>query len=213
VFLRDIVPIASIIRQSQVMLANPSVPATTIPELIAYARANPGRITMGSAGIGSFGHLAGELFRMMTGVDLVHVPYRGAAPALTDLLGGQVLISFVGITGSIEYIRTGKLRALGVTTATRLDVLPDIPTVGEFVPGYEATDFFGIGAPKGTPAEIVDKLNREINAALAERELKARLADQGGTVVASSSADFAKLIAQETEKWGKVVRFAGIKVE
>jgi tripartite-type tricarboxylate transporter receptor subunit TctC len=213
VFLRDIVPVASIIRQSQVMLANPSVPATTIPELIAYASANPGKITMGSAGIGSFGHLAGELFRMMTGVDLVHVPYRGAAPALTDLLGGQVLISFVGITGSIEYIRTGKLRALGVTTATRLDVLPDIPTVGELVPGYEATDFFGIGAPKGTPAEIVDKLNREINAALAERELKARLADQGGTVVASSSADFAKLIAQETEKWGKVVRFAGIKVE
>ncbi|HEY6256409.1 MAG TPA: tripartite tricarboxylate transporter substrate binding protein [Xanthobacteraceae bacterium] len=213
VFLRDIVPVASIIRQSQVMLANPAVPAKTIPEFIAYAKANPGKITMASAGIGSFGHLAGELFRMTTGVDLVHVPYRGAAPALTDLLGGQVLISFVGIAGSIEYVRSGKLRAFAVTTATRLDVLPDIPTVAEFVPGYEATDFFGIGAPKNAPAEIIEKLNREINAALAEPDLKARLADQGGTVVASSSADFAKLIAEETEKWGKVVRFAGIKVE
>jgi tripartite-type tricarboxylate transporter receptor subunit TctC len=213
VFLRDIVSVASIIRQSQVVLANPSVPAKTIPEFIAYAKANPGQITMASAGIGSFGHLAGELFRMMTGVDLVHVPYRGAAPALTDLLGGQVLISFVGITGSIEYIRTGKLRALAVTTATRLDVLPDIPTVAEFVPGYEATDFFGIGAPKNTPTEIVERLNKEINAALAELDLRARLADQGGTVVMSSSADFGKLIAEETEKWGKVVRFAGIKVE
>jgi tripartite-type tricarboxylate transporter receptor subunit TctC len=150
---------------------------------------------------------------MMTGVDLVHVPYRGAAPALTDLLGGQVMISFVGITGSIEYIRSGKLRAFAVTTATRLEVLPDIPAVAEFVPGYEATDFFGIGAPKNTPAEIVEKLNKEINAALAEPELMARLSDQGGTVVASSSADFGKLIAEETEKWGKVVRFAGIKVE
>jgi tripartite-type tricarboxylate transporter receptor subunit TctC len=213
VFLRDIVPVASIIRQSQVMLANPTVPAKTVPAFIAYAKANPGKITMASAGIGSFGHLAGELLRMMTGVDLVHVPYRGAAPALTDLLGGQVMISFVGITGSIEYIRSGKLRAFAVTTATRLEVLPDIPAVAEFVPGYEATDFFGIGAPKNTPAEIVEKLNKEINAALAEPELMARLSDQGGTVVASSSADFGKLIAEETEKWGKVVRFAGIKVE
>jgi tripartite-type tricarboxylate transporter receptor subunit TctC len=213
VFLRDIVPVASIIRQSQVMLANPTIPAKTVPAFIAYAKANPGKITMASAGIGSFGHLAGELLRMMTGVDLVHVPYRGAAPALTDLLGGQVMISFVGITGSIEYIRSGKLRAFAVTTATRLEVLPDIPAVAEFVPGYEATDFFGIGAPKNTPAEIVEKLNKEINAALAEPELMARLSDQGGTVVASSSADFGKLIAEETEKWGKVVRFAGIKVE
>jgi tripartite-type tricarboxylate transporter receptor subunit TctC len=213
VFLRDIVPVASIIRQSQVMLANPTIPAKTVPAFIAYAKANPGKITMASAGIGSFGHLAGELLRMMTGVDLVHVPYRGAAPALTDLLGGQVMISFVGITGSIEYIRTGKLRAFAVTTATRLEVLPDIPAVAEFVPGYEATDFFGIGAPKNMPAEIVEKLNKEINAALAEPELMARLSDQGGTVVASSSADFGKLIAEETEKWGKVVRFAGIKVE
>jgi tripartite-type tricarboxylate transporter receptor subunit TctC len=213
VFLRDIVPVASIIRQSQVMLANPTIPAKTVPAFIAYAKANPGKITMASAGIGSFGHLAGELLRMMTGVDLVHVPYRGAAPALTDLLGGQVMISFVGITGSIEYIRSGKLRAFAVTTATRLEVLPDIPAMAEFVPGYEATDFFGIGAPKNTPPEIVEKLNKEINAALAEPELMARLSDQGGTVVASSSADFGKLIAEETEKWGKVVRFAGIKVE
>ena len=213
VFLRDIAPVASLIRQPQVLLANPSLPARTVPELIAYAKANPGKITMASAGIGSIGHLVGELFKMMAGVDLVHVPYRGAGPALTDLLGGQVLISFAGIAGSIEYVRTGKLRALAVTTATRSEALPDVPTVGEFVPGYEAGDWLGIGAPKNTPAEIVDRLNREINAALADPKIKARFADLGGTPLALTPADFGKLLADETEKWGKVIRAANIKPE
>ena len=192
-------------------MVNPSVPAKTVPEFIAYAKANPGKLNMSSGGNGTSQHVAGELFKMMTGVDLVHVPYRGAAPALTDLLGGQVQVMFPGMPGSIEYIRAGKLRALAVTTETRSEALPDIPTVGDFVPGYEASQWFGVGAPKNTPIEIIDKLNKEINAGLADPKIKARLADLGGTLLAGSPADFGKLIADETEKWGKVVKFAGIK--
>ena len=213
VFLRDISPVASLIWQPQIMLANPSVTAKTVPELIAYAKANPGKITMASAGIGSTGHLVGEFFKWTAGVDLVHVPYRGAGPALTDLLGGQVLTSFAGIAGSIEYIRTGKLRALAVTTATRSEALPDVPTVGEFVPGFAAGDWLGIGAPRNTPPEIIDQLNEEIAAALADPKIKARFADLGGTTLALTPAEFGKLIAGETEKWAKVIRAANIKPE
>ena len=193
------------------MVVNPSVPAKTVPEFIAYAKANPGKINMASAGSGSPPHLAGELFKMMTGIDMVHVPYRGAAPALTDLIAGQVQVMFGTLPSSIEHIRAGKLRALAVTTAARSDALPDVPTVGEFVPGYEASAWYGIGAPKDTPAEIVDKLNKEINAALADPKIKARLADLGGTALTGSPADFGKLIAEETEKWAKVIRTANIK--
>ncbi|HYS90592.1 MAG TPA: tripartite tricarboxylate transporter substrate binding protein [Bradyrhizobium sp.] len=210
-FIRDIAPIATIIRQPQVMLVNPSFPAKTVPEFIAYAKANPGKINMASAGNGTGPHVAGELFKMMTGVDMIHVPYRGGGPALTDLLAGRVQVMFLGPVGSIEYIRAGKLRALAVTTATRSDALPDIPTVGEFVPGYESSSWFGVGAPKNTPAEIVERLNKEINAALADPKMKARFADMGATVFASSPADFGGLMAEETEKWAKVVKFAGIK--
>jgi tripartite-type tricarboxylate transporter receptor subunit TctC len=213
VFLRDIAPVASLIRQPQVMLANPSVAAKTVPELIAYAKANPGKITMASAGIGSTGHLVGEFFKMTAGVDFVHVPYRGAGPALTDLLGGQVLTSFAGIAGSIEYVRTGKLRALAVTTATRSEALPEIPTVGEFVPGFEAGDWLGMGAPRNTPPEIIDRLNAEIAAALADPKIKARFADLGGTTLALTPAQFGKLVADETEKWAKVIRAANIRPE
>ncbi|HEY2135358.1 MAG TPA: tripartite tricarboxylate transporter substrate binding protein [Xanthobacteraceae bacterium] len=213
VFLRDIAPVAGLTRQPQILLASPSLAANNVPELIAYAKANPGKITMASAGIGSMGHLTGELFKIMAGVDFVHVPYRGAGPALTDLLGGQVQISFAGIAGSIEYIRSGKLRALAVTTTARAQGLPDVPTVGEFVPGYEASDWVGVGAPKNTPAEIVDKLNREIAAALADPQLKARFANFGGTAFALTPAAFGKLLADETEKWGKVIRTAGIRAE
>ncbi len=212
-FIRDIAPVATIIRSPGVMLVNPSFPAKTVPEFIAYAKANPGRINMASPGNGTAPHVAGELFKMMAGVDMVHVPYRGAAPALTDLLGGQVQVMFLGSVGSIEYVRTGKLRALAVTTATRSEALPDIPTVGDFVPGYESSAWFGVGAPKGTPAEIVDKLNKEINAGLADPKMKARLADLGGMVLAGSPADFGKLIAAETEKWAKVVKFSGAKAD
>ncbi len=211
-FIRDIAPVAAISREPQIMLVNPSVPARTVPEFIAYARANPSKISMASSGIGSITHLIGELFKMMAGVDMVHVPYRGTAPALTDLLGGQVEVMFAPCP-SIEHIRGGKLRALAVTTAKRSEELPDIPTVDDFVPGYEASVWLGIGAPKNTPAEIVDKLNKEINAGLADPKMKARLADLGGTVLAGSPADFGKLIADETEKWGKVIKFAGIKPE
>jgi tripartite-type tricarboxylate transporter receptor subunit TctC len=212
-FIRDIVPVAGITRDHIVMVVNPSVPAKTVPEFIAYAKAAPGKINMASGGNGAPSHIAGELFKMMAGVNIVHVPYRGAAPALTDLLGGQVQVYFVPMPSSIEYIRTGKLRALAVTTATRADALPDIPTVGEFVPGYEASTWYGVGVPKNTPAEIVDKLNKEINAALADPKVKARLADLGGMVLTGPPADFGKLIADETEKWGKVVKFAGLKAE
>jgi len=213
VFLRDIAPVGSLIRQPQIMLANPSVMTKTVPELIAYAKANPGKITMASAGVGSAGHLVGELFKMMAGVDFVHVPYRGAGPALADLLGGQVMISFAGIAGSIEYIRAGKLRALAVTTATRSQALPDVPTVGEFVPGFEAGDWLGVGVPRNTPAAIVDKLNGEIAMALADPKIKARFADLGGTPLALTPAAFGKLLADETEKWAKVIRAAHIKPE
>jgi len=210
-FIRDIAPVATIIRQPLIMLVNPSFPAKTVPEFIAYAKANSGKINMASPGTGTGPHVAGELFKMMTGVDMVHVPYRGGGPALTDLLGGQVQVTFIGAVASIEYIRTGKLRPLAVSTATRSEALPDIPTVGDFVPGYEASSWFGVGAPRGTPAEIVDKLNREINAALADPKMKARLSDLGGMVFAGSPADFGKLIAAETEKWAKVIKFSGAK--
>ena len=212
-FIRDIAPVAGIMRAPNVMVVNPSFPAKTVPEFIAYAKANPGKINMASAGNGTRAHVAGELFKMMTGVNMVHVPYRGAAPALTDLIGGQVQVMFDTMPSSIEHIRAGKLRALAVTTATRSEALPDMPTVGEFVPGYEASAWYGVGAPKDTPAEIVDKLNKEINAALADPKIKARLADLGGTVLPGSPADFGKLIADETEKWGKVIRAANIKAE
>ena len=213
VFLRDIAPVASMIRQPQIMLANPSLAARTVPELIAYAKANPGKITTASAGIGSTGHLVGELFKMTVGVDLVHVPYRGAGPALTDLLGGQVLISFAGIAGSIEYVRSGKLRALAVTTATRSEALPDVPTVSEFVPGFEAGDWLGVGAPRNTPAEIIDRLNKEITAGVADPKIKARFADLGGTALPLTPAEFGKLLADETAKWAKVVTATGATAE
>jgi len=212
-FIRDIVPIASVSRGPNVIVVNPSVPAQTVPELIAYAKANPGKLNMASPGNGTPPHVAGELFKMMTGVNMVHVPYRGGAPALTDLLGGQVQVMFPATAASIEYIRAGKLRAVAVTTATRSEALPDIPTVGEFVVGYEASSWNGIGAPKGTPAEVINKLNKEINTALADTEMKARFADLGRTVLPGSPADFGKLIADETEKWGKVIRAANIKPE
>jgi tripartite-type tricarboxylate transporter receptor subunit TctC len=212
-FLSDIAPTASIARQPFVMLVHPSVPAKTVPEFIAYAKTNPGKITMASAGIGSAPHLAGELFKMMARLDMVHVPYRGAAPALTDLLGGQVQLYFAGVASSIEYIRAGRLRAFAVTGATRSEVLPDIPVVGEFVPGYETSVWFGIGAPRNTPAEIIDKLNKEINAGLADPKVKARFAALGNTVLPGSAADFGKFIADETEKWGKVIRAANIKLQ
>jgi tripartite-type tricarboxylate transporter receptor subunit TctC len=212
-FLRDIAPVASVIRSANVMVVNPSVPAKTVPEFIAYAKANPGKLTMASAGVGAPSHVSGELFKIMAGVDMVHLPYRSMGSALTDLLGGQVQITFPTTVSSIGYIRAGRLRALAVTTATRLEVLPDIPTVAEFVPGYEASGWYGIGAPKNTPTEIVDKLNNEINAALAEPNMKVRLADLGGAVLALSPGEFGKLIADETEKWGKVIRSANIKPE
>jgi tripartite-type tricarboxylate transporter receptor subunit TctC len=212
-FIRDITAVAGIVRVPSVMVVHPSVPATTVPEFIAHAKANPGKISMASAGIGAPSHVFGELFKMMAGVDMVHVPYRSGGPAITDLLGGQVQVIFATTVVSIEYIRAGRLRALAVTTATRSEALPGIPTVGEFVPGYEASGWFGIGAPKGTPAEIVDKLNKEINAGLADPKMKARLADLGGDVLALSPADFGKLIADETEKWGNVIRALNIKAD
>jgi tripartite-type tricarboxylate transporter receptor subunit TctC len=210
-FIRDITPVAGINREPYVIAVHPSVPAKTVPEFIAYANANPGKVNMASGGTGTPSHVSGELFKMMAGVNMVHVPYRGGGPALVDLLAGQVQVMFASMSSSIEYVRAGKLRALAVTTATRLDALPDIPTVGDFVPGYEASFRTGIGAPKNTPAEIVDKLNTEINAALADPKMKARLAELGVTALPGSPADFNKLIAAETEKWGKVVRAANMK--
>jgi tripartite-type tricarboxylate transporter receptor subunit TctC len=212
-FIRDIAPVAAVIRVPMVILMHPSLPARTVPEFIAYAKANPGKVNMASAGIGSAPHLAGELFSVMAGVKLLHVPYRGQGPALTDLLGGQVQVMFATTPGTTDYIRTGRLRALAVTTGTRAEVLPELPTVGEFVPGYEASQWYGVGAPKSTPAEIVDKLNKEINAAFADPKMKARFADIGGEVLAGSPSEFGKFIAQETEKWEKVVKFAGLKPE
>jgi tripartite-type tricarboxylate transporter receptor subunit TctC len=210
-FIRDIAPVASLIRGVLVMVVHPSVPATTLPEFIAYAKANPGKLSYGSGGVGGITHITPELFKMMAAVNMVHVPYRGVAPALTGLLGGQVQVLFANPAQSIQYIRAGKLRALAITTATRLEALPDIPTVGEFVPGYEASSVFGLGAPNNTPTEIIDKLNNEINAALADPKFKVRLANLDGMVLGGSPVDFGKLIADETEKWGKVIRFAKIK--
>src|SRR5262245_57158725 len=209
--IRDVAPVASTHREPFVMEANPSVPVKTVAEFIAHAKANPGKINMASAGIGSGNHISGELFKMMTGVNLVHVPYRGGGPALVDLLGGQVQVMFATMSSSIEYVRAGKLRALAVTTETRSPVLPDIPTVAEFVPGYESSFWTGVGAPRNTPADIVEKLNKEINVALADPKMRARLADLGGTPLPGSPAQFGKLIVDETEKWGKVIKFAGIK--
>ena len=208
---RDIVPVAGIGSEPNAMVVNPSVPAATIPEFIAYAKANPGKLSLGVGGIGTTGHVAGELFKMMTGVNLVVVPYRGGGPALTDLIAGQVQVYIGPLSASIDHIRGGRLRVLAVTTTTRSKSLADIPAMAEFLPGYEASTFFGIGAPRSTPLEIVDKLNREINAALADPSIKARLAGLGAAVLPGSPADFGKLIAAETEKWAKVIKFAGIK--
>jgi tripartite-type tricarboxylate transporter receptor subunit TctC len=212
-FIRDIAPIGSISHMPLVMTVSPAVPAKTIPEFIAYAKVNPGKLNFGSAGNGTPMHVSGELFKMMTGVNMVHVPYRGEAPMLTDLLGGQVQVVFGTVAATIEQIRAGKLRALAVTTATRSDMLPDLPTLGDFVPGYETSGWFGVGAPRNTPIEIINKLNREINAGLADPTMKSRLAELGSMVFASSPAEFGKRIAEETEKWAKVVKFAGIKPE
>jgi tripartite-type tricarboxylate transporter receptor subunit TctC len=212
-FIRDIVPVAGIIRVPMVILLNPSVPAATVAEFISYAKANPDKVNMASAGNGSAPHMAGELFKMMAGVNLVHVPYRGQGPALTDLLGGQVQVLFAATPGTTEYITTGKLRALAVTSASRAEMLPELKTVGDFVPGYEASQWYGIGVPRNTPVEIVDKLNKEINAAIADPAMKARFAAIGGEPLPGSPAEFGKLIAEETEKWGRVVRAAGIKPE
>jgi tripartite-type tricarboxylate transporter receptor subunit TctC len=211
VLLRDIAPVASVLRQTQIIVATPSLPASTIPELIAYAKANPDKIAMASAGTGSVGHLAGELFQMMAGVKFVHVPYRGAAPALTDVLGGQVQIAIIGLAGALEHVAGGKLRALAVTAAMRSKVLPEVPAVGEFVPGYEASDWFGIGAPRKTAPAIIDSLNRQVAASLADPHLIERIEKLGGTPLVLTPAEFGKHLADETEKWGKVIRAANIK--
>jgi tripartite-type tricarboxylate transporter receptor subunit TctC len=212
-FLRDMAPVGGVVRTPLILQVTPSFSPRTVPELIAYAKANPGKVNMASAGNGTPPHVAGELFKMMAGVDIVHVPYRGGGPALVDLLGGQVQMMFGVLASSIEYIRAGKLRPLAVSTAMRVETLPDVPTVGDFLPGYEASDWYGICAPRGTPAEIIGKLHTEINAGLADPKLKARLADLGGIMLAGSPAEFGKLIADETDKWGKVVRAAHMKPE
>ena len=211
-FLRDIVPVAGLIRFPNVVVVNPDVPVKTIPELIAYAKANPGKLNMASSGNGSTIHMSGELFKMMTGVNMIHVPYRGGALALTDMIGGQVQVMFDNIPTAMEFVRSGKLRGLAVTGAGRSETLPDLPTVADFLPGYEATSWYGLGAPKGTPNEIIEKLNREVNAILAEPKTKARFLELGASMLPGSASDFGKLVADETEKWGKVVKFAGAKV-
>ena len=212
-FVRDTVPVAGIIRVPMVMLLNPAVPATTVAEFIAYAKANPEKVNMASAGNGSAPHMAGELFKMMAGVGLVHVPYRGQGPALSDLLGGQVQVLFAATPGTTDYIATGKLRALAVTSAARAEVLPQLPVIADFVPGYDASQWYGISAPKNTPADIVGKLNREINAAIADPAMQARFAAIGGEPLPGSPAEFGRLTAEETKKWAKVIRAAGIKPE
>ncbi|HWX84579.1 MAG TPA: tripartite tricarboxylate transporter substrate binding protein [Xanthobacteraceae bacterium] len=212
-FLRDVVPIAGLIRFADVVVVNPSLPVKTIPELIAYAKANPGALNFASSGVGSTLHVAGELFKMMTGVDIVHVPYRGGAPAMLDLIAGRAQIMFDNVPTALPYIRDGKIRPLAVTAAARVDVLPDLPLVADYLPGYEASAWYGIVGPKGTPAEVMDKLNREANAILAEPDKKKRLAELGASLLPGTPADFAKLLADETAKWGKVIRFAGIKAE
>jgi tripartite-type tricarboxylate transporter receptor subunit TctC len=212
-FIRDLAPIGGIIRVPNVMVVHPSVPAKTVPEFIAYAKANPGKINMASGGNGTSEHVSGELFKMMTGINMPHVPYRSGGLAVTDLLGGQVQVIFSNMLTSIEHVRSGKLRGLAVTTATRSEALQDTPTIGEFVPGYEASNWWGVAAPRNTPAEIIDRLNEEINAALADQKMRARLADLGGAPLPGSPAAFGKLIADETEKWGKVIRAANIKAD
>jgi tripartite-type tricarboxylate transporter receptor subunit TctC len=212
-FIRDIAPIAKIINQPLVMVVNPTIPPKTVPEFIAYAKTNPGKINMASSGNGTSPHLAGEMFKKMADINMVHVPYRGAAPAATDLLGGHVQVMFATESSVIEYIRTGKMRALAVTTAARADTLPGIPTISEYLPGFEASSWDGIGAPRNTPVEIIDRLNKEINAGLTDPKMKARLAALGGTVLPLSPADFRRFISDETEKWGNVIRAAGIKAE
>ena len=213
-FIRDIAPVAGLIRGALVMVVHPSVPARTLPEFISHVKANPGKLSYGSGGVGGITHIAAELFKQEAGgLDIQHVPYRGVAPALTDLLGGQVQVVFVNVAPSIGYIGSGKLRALAVTTAVRSEALPDVPAIGEFVPGYEASSLFGLGAPKGTPTDIIDRLNSEANAALADSRFKMRLASFDGMGLGGSPADFGKLIADETEKWGKVIRLANIKPE
>jgi tripartite-type tricarboxylate transporter receptor subunit TctC len=210
-FIRDIAPVASLIRGALVMVVHPSVPAKTLPEFIAYAKAHPGKLAYGSGGVGGITHMTAELFKQDVGLDIQHVPYRGVAPALTDLLGGQVQVVFVNLAPSIEYIRTGKLRALAITTATRSEALPDVPSLGEFVPGYEASSVFGLGAPKNTPTAIIDKLNKEVDAALIDPKFKARLANLDAMVLGGSPAEFGKLIADETEKWSRVIKLANIR--
>jgi tripartite-type tricarboxylate transporter receptor subunit TctC len=210
-FIRDIAPVAGLIRFANVVVVNPSVPVKTIPELIAYAKANPGKLNMASSGAGSTIHVSGELFKMMTGVHMVHVPYRGGAPALTDLISGQVQVMFDNVPTSLQHIRAGKLRPLAVTSTERSELLPEVPTVSDFLPGYEASAWYGLGVPTGTPPEIIDKLSRETNAILADPKVKARFAELGATLIASSPADFGKLVADETEKWAKVVKFSGAK--
>ena len=212
-FIRDIAPVGGVVRLPLVMVINPSLPAKTVPDFITYAKANPGKINMASAGIGSAPHVSGELFKMMAGVDMVHVPYRGDGPALTDFIGGHVQVYFSGLAPSLDHFKTGTLRPLGVTTTGRSDALPNVPTIGEFISGYEASTSFGVGAPKNTPLHIVEKLNIEINAALADSKLRSKLADFAGTMLPGSPSDFGKLIAEETEKWGKVVKFASIRPE
>jgi tripartite-type tricarboxylate transporter receptor subunit TctC len=212
-FARDIVPITTVVRQPLVMVVNPSVPAKTVTEFIDYAKSNPGKIIMASPGIGTSNHVASEQFKMMTGLDLLNVPYRGAGPAMIDLLSGQMQVMFATMASSIEYVRAGKLRALAITTAARSDARPDIPPLADFVPGYESSDWYGVGAPKGTPSEVIDMLSKEINAALTNPVMRARFTDQGGTVFPTSPAEFGKFIAGDTEKWGKVIRAANIKVQ
>ena len=212
-FLRDIAPVAGIVRTTLVMVVHPSFPAKTVVEFIAHAKANSGKISVASSGTGSTTHVAAELFKMMASIDMVHVPYRGGGQVMTDLIAGQVQVGFMGLSVAIEHIRSGKLRALAVTTATSSDVLPELPTIGEFVPGYEVSAFWGVGAPRNTPAEIIDKLNKEINAGLADPKLRSRLSEGGGTVLAGSPVDFGRFIGDETEKWAKVIRFAGIGPE
>lgn len=212
-FVRDIAPVAGIIRVPMAILLHPSVPARTVPELIAYAKANPGKVNMASAGTGSAPHMAGELFNFMAGVNMVHVPYRGQGPALNDLLGGQVQVYFATTPGTSDFVKTGKLRALAVTTPTRAEVFSELPKVGDFVPGYEASQWYGMAAPKNTPAEIIDRLNREINAALTDPKMRTKFAEIGGEPIAGSSSEFGRLIAGETEKWAKVVKFTGLKPE
>jgi tripartite-type tricarboxylate transporter receptor subunit TctC len=212
-FIRDIAPVANMVRSPLVMEVNPSFPARTVPEFIDYAKANPGKINMASAGTGNPTHMAGELFKMMAGLNMVHVPYRGDAPAITDLLGGQVQVYFGGVAAAIEYIRAGRLRALGVGTSTRLEILPDVPTLSEFLPGYEASSWYGVGAPRNTPVEIIDRLNKVINAGLADRKMVARFAELGLTSVPGSSADFENFIRNETVKWAKVVKASGARAD